>query len=263
MAPDAVRSDASLPAAAKLYDLERFDEHATVHPAGGVDLIVEVAHPEVTRKFGLRFLQAASYMVASTSVFADSVLERVMMAEARRPTGHGLVLPSGALWGVRDIQKASASGALQGLTLTMRKHPRSLKLVGALEPVLERVLAEDKQEETLLFEGSARELCPLAPNNVNTVATAALAAGGTLGFDGVRAVLLCDPRLEHMRIDVEATMKPAAASGAAKGMVVRSSRVNPSAPGAVTGTATFAAFLRSLLLCAQSPRGPGDGVHFF
>lgn len=42
--------------------------------------------------------------------------------------------------------------------------------------------------------GSVRELCPLAPNNVNTMAAAALAAH-TLGFDGVRARLVADSRL--------------------------------------------------------------------
>jgi hypothetical protein len=38
--------------------------------------------------------------------------------------------------------------------------------------------------ETVLFSGSVRELCPLAPNNVNTMAAAAI-AGHTLGFDKV------------------------------------------------------------------------------
>jgi predicted dinucleotide-utilizing enzyme len=41
--------------------------------------------------------------------------------------------------------------------------------------------------------GTVRELCPLAPNNVNTMATGALAAH-TLGFDGTRARLVADPK---------------------------------------------------------------------
>jgi aspartate dehydrogenase len=40
--------------------------------------------------------------------------------------------------------------------------------------------------EFVLFEGSVRDLCPLAPNNVNTMASAAL-AGFNLGFDKVKA----------------------------------------------------------------------------
>ena len=41
--------------------------------------------------------------------------------------------------------------------------------------------------------GRVRELCPLAPNNVNTMACAAIAAHN-LGFDGVIGCLVADPR---------------------------------------------------------------------
>ena len=45
-----------------------------------------------------------------------------------------------------------------------------------------------------IITGPVRGLCPLAPNNVNTMAAAALAAQN-LGFDGVRGCLVSDPRL--------------------------------------------------------------------
>jgi len=257
VAADAVRGASGVPEAAKLYDLDRFEEHC--RGGGGIDLVVEVAHPDVSRKFGLRFLRVANYMVASTSVFADAAFEPALLAEARRATGHGICLPSGALWGVRDLQKMSDSGTLTGLHITIRKHPLSLKLLGQLKPALERVLAEKQPAETVLFEGSVRDLCPLAPNNVNTMATAALAASSTLGFDGTRATLICDPRLTTMAIDVEARGKPQ--PDGKPGLVVHSRRVNPSKPGAVTGMATFQSFLRSLLMVAATP--PGDGVHFY
>ena len=41
--------------------------------------------------------------------------------------------------------------------------------------------------------GPVRELCALAPNNVNTMACAAIAAHN-LGFDGVTGCLVADPR---------------------------------------------------------------------
>lgn len=44
------------------------------------------------------------------------------------------------------------------------------------------------------FEGCVKDLCPLAPNNVNTMACAAIAAHN-LGFDGVVGCLVADPRL--------------------------------------------------------------------
>lgn len=47
--------------------------------------------------------------------------------------------------------------------------------------------------------GTVRELCPLAPNNVNTMAAAALAAAA-LGFDGVKARLITDPRCASVHL---------------------------------------------------------------
>jgi hypothetical protein len=41
--------------------------------------------------------------------------------------------------------------------------------------------------------GSVRALCPLAPNNVNTMASAAI-AGHNLGFDLTKARLVSDPK---------------------------------------------------------------------
>lgn len=46
--------------------------------------------------------------------------------------------------------------------------------------------------EYLIFIGTVRNLCPLAPNNVNTMAGAAIAAHN-LGFDGTMAKLIADP----------------------------------------------------------------------
>ncbi len=71
----------------------------------------------------------------------------------------------------------------------MRKHPRSFKLEGDLREKNSLVTSES----TVLFEGPVRQLCPLAPNNVNTMAAAAIAAR-SLGFDNVVGKLVADPR---------------------------------------------------------------------
>jgi len=44
----------------------------------------------------------------------------------------------------------------------------------------------------MMSVGAVRELCHLAPNNVNTMAAAALAAHN-LGFDNVSGCLISDP----------------------------------------------------------------------
>ena len=70
----------------------------------------------------------------------------------------------------------------------MSKHPSAFKLTGHLAELVTTV----KETSLTLYEGPVRELCPLAPNNVNTMACAAIAAHN-LGFDGVTGCLVADP----------------------------------------------------------------------
>lgn len=74
----------------------------------------------------------------------------------------------------------------QGVFVRMSKHPSCFRLTGD-------ALSDWKEGEgrRVLFSGSVAELCPLAPNNVNTMAAAAVAAGA-LGFAGVRGEIVSD-----------------------------------------------------------------------
>ncbi|CAJ0949776.1 unnamed protein product [Ranitomeya imitator] len=133
----------------------------------------------------------------------------------------------------------------QGLKITMTKHPQSFKLEGKLS---EKDLSAI-QDRTILYEGPIRQLCPMAPNNVNTMAAASLAAH-TLGFDEVIGVLVADPSIPDWHIvDIEVT----GATNETTGQVftVRTSRRNPAAPGAVTGAATFVSFWSSILVMSK------------
>lgn len=78
---------------------------------------------------------------------------------------------------------------LKGLKVTMKKHPTSLKLEGSLKEKLENY--NDSENPLVLYEGPVRDLCHLAPNNVNTMAVGALSAQN-LGFDKVQACLVAD-----------------------------------------------------------------------
>ena len=88
----------------------------------------------------------------------------------------------------------------------MKKHPSAFKVCGRL---VELVRLAEKSAITLYegwtkllvlcllkylpLSGPVRELCSLAPNNVNTMACASIAAHN-LGFDGVVGHLVADPR---------------------------------------------------------------------
>ena len=140
-------------------------------------------------------------------------------------------------------------GTVVAARVTMRKHPSSFKLTDETLAALNRQAETRPDAETVLYEGPVRALCPMAPNNVNTMACCALAAH-TLGFDGVQARLVADPRLDAHIVEIDVQ--------GAGGFSVNTTRHNPAAPGAVTGNATYNSFLSSMLAC----HGRGRGLHF-
>ncbi|XP_013416669.1 putative L-aspartate dehydrogenase isoform X2 [Lingula anatina] len=226
------------------YILEDLSQFATRN----ADLIVEVAHPSISKQYGSKFLQCADYMVGSPTALADQEVETELRNAAKI---HGLYIPSGAFWGGEDIKKMADRGSLQGLKVTMKKHPQSFKLHGKLRDLNDTV----KTEAAVLYDGPVRDLCPLAPNNVNTMAVAAIAAYN-LGFDQVQGCLVSDPSLTDWHI-VEVDVFGPGDMKSGTCFQVNTSRKNPSKLGAVTGTATYASFLSSLL----GARGKGAGTH--
>lgn len=225
---------ASLPTKMHLSKLEDFATFA-------VDLIVEVCHPQIVEQFGVAFLKHADLFVGSPTAFANATVEKELrgMITNNTSNGHSIYVPSGALWGAQDIQKMSLLGSLQGLTISMKKHPLSLKLDEPLKSKVDQYIASDATGECIIYQGDVRTLCPLAPNNVNTMACAAL-AGANLGFDKTQALLIADKSLEAHIVGIIVEGKG--------GFKVSTERYNPAKVGAVTGNATYFSFLSSLLL---------------
>ncbi|XP_047427263.1 putative L-aspartate dehydrogenase [Mugil cephalus] len=218
-----------VPAELVLTDLSSFAERRC-------DVVVEVCHPQIVRDFGLRFLSQAHFMVGSPSALSDPDVNQ-QLRQASQQHGRTLYVPSGALWGGQDIQRLSDSGSLKALFIRMSKHPSCFRLTGD-------VLSGWTEDEgrRVLFRGSVAELCPLAPNNVNTMAAAAVAAGTTLGFSGVQGEIVSDTALrDYHVVEVEAT--------GPDGFSVHTVRRNPAKLGAVTGSATYNSFWNSLLFC--------------
>lgn len=224
-----------------LRDLDSFVDRA-------VDLIVEVAHPSITRDFGAQFLKHADYMVGSPTALADADIEQTLRAAANQ---HGLYIPSGALWGGEDIKKMADRGMLQAMKITMTKHPSCFKL----EEPLRSINCEVKSEAVTIFDGPVRELCHLAPNNVNTMAAAALAAH-SLGFDKVQGSIVADPNITDWHVvQIDVWGQGDIENGTA--FHCQTIRKNPSKLGLVTGSATYASFLSSVL----GAKGKGAGIH--
>ena len=132
-------------------------------------------------------------MPLSLTAFADADLEAGLLDTARS-AGTRLFVPHGAVVGLDALEEGRETWDEVGMV--MKKPVRSLDFSSAAGIDPEAITAE-----TTLFDGTAREICPLYPRNVNSHAAVALAG---IGFDRTRSVLIADPALEASIIEVEA-----------------------------------------------------------
>lgn len=161
------------------------------------DLIVEVAHPQISHDHGREFLAFADYMPLSVSALVDPALERDLTAAATA-SGKRLLIPHGALVGTDNLVEGRDNWA--SVMITFEKNPASIDFSDCdLEP--------NTVERAVVFDGAAREIGRLFPRNVNTMVTCALA---TVGLDQCRAVLISDPALEAATLEVQAVGKDGA-----------------------------------------------------
>lgn len=161
-------------------------------PEKRADLIVEVAHAEVTRAHGTAFAAAADYLVTSVTALADDAL-RGTLIETARASKHRIFVPHGALVGLDTLWEQRRR--LAAVTITFRKHPKNLDFAASgIDPAIVR-------GPTVLYDGPARGIAPLFPRNINTMITCALA---TVGLDKCRAVLIADPSLDKAYAEIEA-----------------------------------------------------------
>lgn len=171
---------AGLPDALILSDLSKAADRAP-------DLIVEVAGPAISHRHGEAFLAFADYMPLSLTALADAALcDRLTAAAAR--SGRTLFVAHGALVGLDSL--VEWRDMWDEIMISFRKPPASLGLVGAAA-----------QHESLLFDGSVRDIAARYPHNVNAMVACALA---TVGLDRCRARLVADPAIDHLELAVEA-----------------------------------------------------------
>ncbi|MBN1490976.1 MAG: DUF108 domain-containing protein [Phycisphaerae bacterium] len=157
------------------------------------DLIVEMAHPDVTRQWGRAFLEYCDYMPLSLTALADAQLHEAMLNTAGT-AGTCLYIPHGAAVGIDSIFECR--DAWDEVVVTMKKNPRNMDLSAVMQRGHKAITAP-----TVLFEGPTREICPLFPRNVNSHAAVALAG---IGFDRTRSRLIADPSLDVSIIEIVA-----------------------------------------------------------
>ncbi|MXY77185.1 MAG: DUF108 domain-containing protein [Acidimicrobiia bacterium] len=217
---------AQLPSELVLEDLGDFARHQP-------DLVVELAHASVTMAHGAAFLRHTDYMPLSLTALADADLERELLDTAEAG-GTRLFIPHGAVVGLEAI--GEGRDQWDEVTMVMRKSPSSIDF--SEHPTL---TGEGITEDTVIYDGPTRGICPLFPRNVNS--HAALALGG-IGFDRTRSVL--EAVTDSHTSDIEIT-----ARGEAADLTIR--RVSPMK--GVSGMFTLISALGSVVRAKST--GPG------
>ncbi len=201
------------------------------------DIVVEMAHPSISAQYGEAFLSRCDYMMLSVTAMADDSVSASLLEAAER-AGNSLLIPHGALVGADSLMEGAGNWA--EVCITFRKHPDSLDFSSTdIDP-------STITAETVVFDGSVRDIAGRFPRNVNTMATCALA---TLGFDDTRAVLIADPALTTISAEVVAVGKD--------GGRLETRKVER--PAGVSGTGMLASQLGSLRRAAL---GGAPGLFF-
>ncbi len=211
---------AGVPQEFLLRDIKGFASHRP-------DLVVEMAHPAVSRQFGEMVLRETDYMPLSMTAFADEALQQRLLDTARRH-GRCLFIPHGAVVGLENIYEGR--DLWEEVTMVMKKSPQNLDFSAAPQ-----FKAAEITQATVLYDGPTRAVCPLFPRNVNSHATVALAG---IGFDRTRSVLIADPALEVSVIEITAQ---------GRGVAMKIERSNPlkGVSGVFTLNSTLAAITRA------------------
>ena len=224
------RSPARLADLDPAHILDNLDDFAARAP----DLVVELAHPDITRQHGAAFLATTDYMPLSLTCLADAELERNLLAIAQ-DNDTRLYVPHGAVIGLDALSEGREMW--DEVSITMKKPPRSIDFSDSPD-----YTREDIRAETVLYDGPTRAVCTDYPRNVNSHAATALAG---IGFDRTRSILVADPDLDVSLIELSAK---------GQGVEIDIRRANPMQ--GVSGVMTLLSSLASI--CRV--KAPGAGL---
>ena len=162
----------------------------------GISLIIEAASQEAVRQYAVKALSnGKDLMIMSAGALIDDEFFNEV-SRAAREHGKKVYVPSGAIVGLDNV-KAAAVRSIEEVMLVTRKPPRSFE--GAPFIRERNIDLSGISEETVLFEGSAREAVRLFPRNVNVSASLSLAG---VGADRTKVRIIADPKADRITHEI-------------------------------------------------------------
>jgi len=208
--------------------LDRLEDFASKE----VDMVAELAHPDVSRQYGTRMLKETDYFLLSVTALADPGLGAALRETAIKH-GTRVFVPHGGVMGLDAI--IEGRDTWDEVKIVMKKHPRMIDFArSGVDP-------STITGPMVLYDGPTRGVCPKYPRNVNTHATVAL---GGIGFDRTHSILIADPSLDVAIVEVYC-----------KGGGVELEFKRGESVTGVSGASTPWSVLRSLIRTTQ--QGPG------
>lgn len=139
-------------------------------------IVVEASSQKAVRDYALQIIKSKKKLVVmSVGAFSDSSLLK-LITETSAENEIGVYIPSGAIGGLDAIRSAMID-EVSSVSLETRKSPQSLGI------------DNQNEQETLIFEGSAKEAVKLYPNNVNVSAILSIVS---LGFEKTKVKIVSD-----------------------------------------------------------------------
>lgn len=151
------------------------------------DIVVECASQTAVRQLGLSVLEGGKdLLVMSAGAFMDQdLLNRFI--QAAKKNNCRIYIPSGAIAGIDGLKSASIA-SIQKVILSTVKNPKGL--IGAPFITENNIDPYSFHENTLIFEGNAKEAVRAFPANVNVAASLSLAG---VGPERTRVRIFVDP----------------------------------------------------------------------
>ncbi len=158
------------------------------------DLVIETATQAALATIAPLTLEAGKDLMVLS---VGGLLDYPEWAGLAARQGCKIYIPSGAIAGLDGV-KGACVGQVDAVTITTRKPPKGLAGAPYVEERGIDVFA--LTEETLIFEGSAREACKGFPANVNVSAALSLAG---IGPDRTRIRIFAVPGSTRNMHDIE------------------------------------------------------------